>query len=567
MEEEIKEEQTTTTPATEQTTSAYTDPLKEKLSGQTGSLNYMEGAEQTGKEGAEKIKGVEVPRYKPITLKRMINDPAIRQEAPSLVRNAIFKGLEGALSSKASGREFDPTTRIGQYNDAEMQRYTENATDKENSIYQAQKQPIENAISAQTQAGIQTEDAALNSYIQDYTAEKDQNRKMAILHQVMGQAGLTKGVDEEGNPIYKDWTELETPDLLKLNQLMQYLSGDTSVMNVLVGQYGPDVMQKVDDIIAWLKGDKTSEKPAEENAFAPKYSSLDEWKAAFENDDPSAIIYGTERIVDLGNGNYYDVSDTSDEALIKLADTVAYNAVYNNTKYKDVLDQIENKTKAATGGGWFNKNGKNARATVEALINKKVADYQAKKQGEFNSGSNTTGLNVSDYGVIDTELAKLLKDKNKTSTKVDTNALKQMVEDSTMTDEQKEEYLSQIKDAEDAITLNKNEEDARVWSEKQEKEQKKKAKEIDNLVPVGKKVNYAKDGGYSQALAECNKLAQKLKETGYPLPVLKYTDAYQRIKDIAQLATNGGRFEKEDTTGNLAKYLGYLGDASYWEKK
>ena len=566
MEEENKEEgQTTTTPAT--TTSAYTDPLKEKMSGQAGSLNYMEGAEQTGKEGAEKIKNVEVPRYKPITLKRMINDPAIRQEAPSLVRNAIFKGLEGALSSKASGRDFDPTTRIGQYNDAEMQRYTENATDKENSIYQAQKQPIENAISAQTQAGIQSEDAALNSYIQDYTAEKDQNRKMAILHQVMGQAGLTKGVDEEGNPIFKDWTELETPDLLKLNQLMQYLSGDTSVMNVLVGQYGPDIMQKVDDFIAWLKGDKTSEKPAEENAFAPKYSSLDEWKTAFENDDPSAIIYGTERIVDLGNGNYYDVSDTSDEALIKLADTVAYNAVYNNTKYKDVLDQIENKTKAATGGGWFNKNGKNARATVEALINKKVADYQAKKEEEFNSGSNTTGLNVSDYGVIDTQLAKLLKDKDKTSTKVDTTALKQMVEDSTMTDEQKEDYLGQIKDAEDAITLNKNEEDARIWSEKQEKEQKKKAKELDNLVPVGKKINYAKEGGYSQALAECNKLAQKLKETGYPLPVLKYTDAYQRIKDIALLATNGGRFEKEDTTGNLAKYLNYLGDASYWGKK
>lgn len=560
MEEENKEEGQTTTPA-------YDDPSKKRLSGQVNSLNYMDKAEDTGKQGAEKLQNVSVPRYNPITLKRMIQDPEIRKSAPSLLRNAVFKGLEGALTTKASGRDFDPNTRIGQYNDAEMQRYTENATDKENAIYQAQKQPIENAISAQAQAGIQTEDAALNSYIQDYTAEKDQNRKVAILQQLMGQAGLTKGVDEEGNPIYKEWGELETADLLKLNQLMQYLSGDTSVMNVLVGQYGPEVMQKVDDVIAWLKGEKPSDKPAEENAFAPKYSSLDEWKTAFENDDPSAIIYGTERIVDLGNGNYYDVSDTSDGALIKLADTVAYNAVYNNTKYKDVLDQIENKTKSATGGGWFNKNGKNARATVEALINKKVADYQAQKQGQFNSGSNTTGLNVSDYGVIDTELAKLLKDKNKTSTKVDTNALKQMVEGSTMTDEQKEEYLGQIEDAEAAITLNKNEADARARSEKQEKDAKNRAKDINKLVPVGKKTNYAKEGGYSQALAECKKLAQSLKETGNPLSVLKYTDAYQRINEIAQLATKGGRFEKEDTTGSLANYLSYLGDPSYWENK
>ena len=556
MEEEIKEEQTTTTPATEQTTSAYTDPLKEKLSGQAGSLNYMEGAEQTGKEGAEKIKGVEVPRYKPITLKRMINDPAIRQEAPSLVRNAIFKGLEGALSSKASGREFDPTTRIGQYNDAEMQRYTENATDKENSTYQAQKQPIENAISAQTQAGIQTEDAALNSYIQDYTAEKDQNRKMAILHQVMGQAGLTKGVDEEGNPIYKDWTELETSDLLKLNQLMQYLSGDTSVMNVLVGQYGPDVMQKVDDIIAWLKGDKTSDKTPITNTPAPKYTSLADWKTAYDNDDPSAISYAEERIVDLGNGNYYDVSDTSDEALMSLANTLA-NIVVNGTNgrkdyantqgvYDNVLKQIENKTKAITGNS---QSGKDAKAKVMSFTNKKVADLR-------NAGNSIK--------VIDDQLAQLLKDTKGVSTKVDTNALKQDIENSPMSEEEKAERLKQVEGAENDIAYNKEREEVKTQEEKQAKDIKDRANAVNKVVPVTK-TNYAKAGTYQQALNECAELVNKLKATKEPLTVLKTTKGYQRIKDIALLATNGGRFEKEDTTGNLANYLSYLGDPSYWE--
>ena len=549
MEEEIKEEQTTTTPATEQT--AYTDPLKEKLSGQVGSVDYMGRAEQTGKEGAEKIKNVEVPRYKPITLKRMINDPAIRQEAPSLVRNAIFKGLEGALSTKASGREFDPTTRIGQYNDAEMQRYTENATDKENAIYQAQKQPIENAISAQAQAGIQTEDAALNSYIQDYTAEKDQNRKMAILHQVMGQAGLTKGVDEEGNPIFKDWTELETSDLLKLNQLMQYLSGDTSVMNVLVGQYGPDIMQKVDDVIAWLKGEKSSDKTPVTNTPAPKYSSLDEWRAAFESDDPKAILYAQERIIDLGNGNYYDITDTSDEALIKLANDAANIAVYNNRgafDYENILRQIEDKTKAVTGSS---QAGKNARLKVETLANKKINDLRQQK---------------SSVEVIDAQLAQLLKDKGKTSTKVDTNALKQMIEESQLPEEVKADRLQQVDDTVNAIALNKGEEDARERAAIQEKDAKKRASAVDKKVSVTK-TNYEKAGTYAQALKECADLVKDLKATGEPLPVLRKTKGYQRILEIAQLATNGGRFEKEDTTGNLAKYLNYLGDASYWENK
>ena len=549
MEEEIKEEQTTTTPATEQT--AYTDPLKEKLSGQVGSVDYMGRAEQTGKEGAEKIKNVEVPRYKPITLKRMINDPAIRQEAPSLVRNAIFKGLEGALSTKASGREFDPTTRIGQYNDAEMQRYTENATDKENAIYQAQKQPIENAISAQTQAGIQSEDAALNSYIQDYTAEKDQNRKMAILHQVMGQAGLTKGVDEEGNPIFKDWTELETSDLLKLNQLMQYLSGDTSVMNVLVGQYGPDIMQKVDDVIAWLKGEKSSDKTPVTNTPAPKYSSLDEWRAAFESDDPKAILYAQERIIDLGNGNYYDITDTSDEALIKLANDAANIAVYNNRgafDYENILRQIEDKTKAVTGSS---QAGKNARLKVETLANKKINDLRQQK---------------SSVEVIDAQLAQLLKDKGKTSTKVDTNALKQMIEESQLPEEVKADRLQQVDDTVNAIALNKGEEDARERAAIQEKDAKKRASAVDKKVSVTK-TNYEKAGTYAQALKECADLVKDLKATGEPLPVLRKTKGYQRILEIAQLATNGGRFEKEDTTGNLAKYLNYLGDASYWENK
>lgn len=544
MEEENKEEGQTTTPA-------YDDPSKNRLSEQVNSLNYMDKAEDTGKQGAEKLQNVSVPRYNPITLKRMIQDPEIRKSAPSLLRNAVFKGLEGALTTKASGRDFDPTTRIGQYNDAEMQRYTENATDKENAIYQAQKQPIENAISAQTQAGIQAEDAALNSYIQDYTAEKDQNRKVAILHQLMGQAGLTKGVDEEGNPVYKEWGELETADLLKLNQLMQYLSGDTSVMNVLVGQYGPEVMQKVDDVIAWLKGEKPSDKTPATNTPAPKYSSLGEWKAAFESDDPKAILYAQERIIDLGNGNYYDITDTSDEALIKLANDAANIAVYNNRgafDYENILRQIEDKTKAVTGSS---QAGKNARLKVETLANKKINDLRQQK---------------SSVEVIDAQLAQLLKDKGKTSTKVDTNALKQMIEESQLPEEVKADRLQQVDDTVNAIALNKGEEDARERAAIQEKDAKKRASAVDKKVSVTK-TDYKKAGTYAQALNECADLVKDLKTTGEPLPVLRKTKGYQRIKDIALLATNGGRFEKEDTTGNLANYLSYLGDPSYWENK
>ena len=570
-ETENQEETTTTAPSTD--TSKNTMNTKVDTN-----LNYIDKAAQTGKEGADALKKVEVPKYTPITYKMLKNDPEVRKATPSLIRNAIFKGLEGALSTKASGRQFDPTTRMGQYDDAELQRYTENATDKENTIYQAQKQPIENAISAQAQAGIQTEDAALNSYIQDYTAEKDQNRKFALLNQIMGQAGLTKGVDENGNPIYKDWTELKTQDLLKLNQLMQYLSGDTSVMNLLVGQYGPEVIEKIEGFVDWIKGGGKGNLPGTEDtstSLTPGYSSLEEWQAAYDRGDVEAKVYKANRLVDLGGNRYYDISDTSDAALNNLAMTLAQDAVNNNDEklIPRVLDEIERKTKAETGGGWFNKNGKNARNTVEILVDDELAKIRNQQQGDFTEGSDTRGLNVSDYGDIDNQIAQLQKDRKGTSTAIDTEALKTQIDNSTMTDEQKEERKKEIDDSVSDITYNKNKEQV----EKDEKEHKEKvkvaAKELQNnldkqLKKKITKTDYTKKGKYEDALKEAQSIYEALKDSKQPLEVLQGTTQYNRLNDIAKAAYGNGRLAKEDKNngGLLANFLTYLGDYKHWEE-
>lgn len=572
METENKEtenqEGTTTT-----TTPAISDNSRSKMEQRTGGLDYINNAAKTGQEGAEAIKKVEVPRYTPITYKMLKNDPEVREATPSLIRNAIFKGLEGALSTKSSGRQFDPTTRMGQYDDAEMQRYTENATDKENTIYQAQKQPIENAVSAQAQAGIQTEDAALNSYIQDYTAEKDQDRKFALLKQVMGQAGLTKGVDENGNPIYKDWTELKTEDLLKLNQLMQYLSGDTSVMNLLVGQYGPEVIKKVEGLIDWIKGGGNGPLPSTKDttttSLTPGYPSLADWKVAYDNGDVEAKVYKANRLIDLGGDRYYDISDTSDEALNNLAMTLAQDAVNNNDNklIPRVLDEIERKTKAETGGGWFNKNGKEARRTVEVLIDDELAKIRKQQQGDFVEGSDTSGLNISDYGDIENQLKQLIKDGSGTSTNVDIDALKKSIEDSTLSDEVKEDYLNQLETAKKNIELNYQEKEAKKREEEQKKDIKARVKKIDKdlkKIEGMTSTNYAKKGTYSEALVEAQKIYQALQSTGEPLPVIKETEAGKRLYEIAKLALDGGRFAEEDKSGLLANYIKKLGTPSEW---
>lgn len=555
--------------------SKYLDPSRSAMKEKVGGLNYIDGAAKTGQEGAKALEKVKVPKYTPITYKMLQNDPEVRAATPSLIRNAIFKGLEGALSTKASGRQFDPTTRMGQYDDAEMQRYTENATDKENTIYQAQKQPIENAISAQAQAGIQTEDAALNSYIQDYTAEKDQNRKFELLKQIMGQAGLTKGVDENGNPIYKDWTELKTEDLLKLNQLMQYLSGDTSVMNLLVGQYGPEVIKKIEGFVDWIKGGENGPLPdngGEEPVLAPEYS-MEDLKAAVANGDKNAILYKQRNIVEYGDGQWYDVRDTSDAALSNLAQTLADQAVNEGKMYKGVLDEIERKTYEATGKGWFNKNGKNAKQDVSDLTDYYINELQGQKQGEFTEGSDTTGLNVSEYGDIDTQIAQLQKDRNGTSTSIDTEALKTQIDNSTMTDEQKEERKKEIDDSVSDINYNKNKEQV----EKDEKEHKEKvkvaAKELQNNLDkqLKKKItgtNYAKKGKYGDALSEAQSIYEALKDSKQPLEVLQGTTQYNRLKEIAMAAYGEGRLAEEDKKngGLLANFLKYLGDYKHWEE-
>ena len=570
--EEVQTEQVTQTPAPvpEQTTiPEQTDKSvktsQDKLREKTGSLDYMGRAAQTGKEGAEKLKDIEVPKWNPISYRMFKNDPELKGKKGLLVANALFKGLEGLLSTKASGRDFDPTTAMSQYNQAERDRYIGNVTDKENAMYEAQKQPVENAISAEAQAGIATEDAALNSYIQDYTAEQDQNRKMDILKQVMGQAGLTKGVDENGNPIYKDWTELKTEDLLKLNQLMQYLSGDTSVMNVLVGQYGPEVIQLVRTFVNWVTGKKDSPTETYTSAIAPEYT-LDEVATGVANNDPKAILYKQERIVDLGNGNYYDVSDTSDEALKNLALQITELAKQGK-KYDGILDEIERKTKALTGGGWFNSSGKDARKQVETLSDHFINQWRQEQNDNIPP--------VSDYTPdtnqkIEDQIAQVVKDaKGDKGTSVDIAALRQSIEDGTFAEEVKQNYLDAVNQAEKDINYNYNKRITAEREEAQRKEIEGKVKQLNkslkNLKVDGiTKTNYEKEGSYQQALQEAKVLQDTLKSLNEPLAVVKKLDLYKRLYDIAKMGYDG-RFKEEDKSGALADYLTRIGDASFWE--
>ena len=576
--------------------SKYLDPSRSAMKEKAGGLDYINGAAKTGQKGAEALEKVKVPKYTPITYKMLQNDPEVRAATPSLIRNAIFKGLEGALSTKASGRQFDPTTRMGQYDDAELQRYTENATDKENTIYQAQKQPIENAISAEAQAGIQKEDAALNSYIQDYTAEKDQDRKFALLNQVMGQAGLVQKddngnvlTDENGNPVFKAWEDLETPDLLKLNQLMQYLSGDTSVMNLLVGQYGPDIVEKLEGIFQefknaggfgnWLKNLITGNGPVTTNpnpatsdvatALTPKYTP-EQIKEGLAANTSDVVMYKAQRCVDLGNGELYDVSDTSDETLQKLSKYLATERVEGRLtagQYADILTQIEKKTKSLTDGN----TAKLARSKISLMTDNVYNPMAANKKGSQD---------------IEKALGLLRKDRNKTSTTVDTEALKQQIQESGYyTDEQKQSLVEEIDGIAKDISLNKGTSDAKARQALQEEDVNKRVKSTNKTLNAKKglivkdaatfqPLDYANPSKlskgkatYENALAEAESLFNALKETKEPLQVVKETDAGKRLFNVAKNALDGGVFAEQDkqNEGKLANYINALGDFEQWE--
>lgn len=598
MENEEEKTTTTTEGQTTPSTSSYTDPSLDKTRQQSGGLDYINKATQTGQEGAEALeKNVKVPKYTPITYKMLKGDPEVRRSIPSLIRNAVFKGLEGALSTKASGRDFDPTTRMGQYDDAEMQRYTENATDLENSIYQAQKQPIENAISAKAQSGIQTEDAALNSYIQDYTAEKDQNRKFALLQQIMGQAGLyQKDEDgniltgEDGNPILKDWTDLQTSDLLKLNQLMQYLSGDTSVMNLLVGQYGPDIMDKIDaelnkiqqagGLVPYLmklaSGGNASgdgEETTNPKAITSQYT-VQEVLDGLESEDPDTraemALYKKARLVQLPDGNWYDVSDLSNGNYLAIAKALVDAEATQKNTVKGKVNEIKEKLKKLDGT-------LGNKQTSELMNNLNV--YMEEARGSATTPPLTNGGagdgGVSDIGEIDNQIQKLLNEAEKkaTTTTVDVEGLKKMIKESNMDETVKQERLEEIEQAVSDIEYNYNKEQV----EKREKEHKEKVKaatkELQNNLDkqLKKKItgtNYTKKGKYGDALSEAQSIYEALKDSKQPLEVLKGTTQYSRLKDIAMAAYGNGRLAEEDKKngGSLAKFLNYLGDFKHWEE-
>lgn len=593
MEEENKEEGQTTTTTT--TTTPATDTSKTEMDKKVDdNVDYQSRAVKTGQKGAENLKNVEVQKYTPISYKMLKNDPEVKGAIPSLIGNAVFKGLEGALSTKASGRDFDPTTRMSEYNDAEMARYKENATDKENAIYQAQKQPIENAISAEAQAGIQKEDAALNSYIQDYTAEKDQDRKFALLQQVMGQAGLVQKddngnvlTDENGNPVFKAWEDLETPDLLKLNQLMQYLSGDTSVMNLLVGQYGPDIVERLQEVFGefksaggfgnWFRNLITGNGPVTTNpnpatsdvatALTPKYTP-EEIKAGLAANTPDVVMYKAQRCVDLGNGELYDVSDTSDETLQKLSNYLATERVEGRLtagQYADILTQIEKKTKSLTDGN----TAKLARSKISQMTDNVYNPMAANKKSSQD---------------IEKALGLLRKDRNKTSTTVDTEALKQQIKDSGYyTDEQKQSLVEEIDGIAKDISLNKGTSDAKARQALQEEDVKNRVKSTNKTLKKGlivkdaatfQPLDYANPSKlskgkatYENALAEAEGLFNALKETKEPLQVVKETDAGQRLFNVAKNALDGGVFAEQDkqNEGKLANYINVLGDFEQWE--
>ena len=610
MENEEEKTTTETEGQTTPSTSSYTDPSLDNTKQQLGGLDYINKATQTGQEGAEALeKNVNVPKYTPITYKMLKGDPEVRRGIPSLIRNAVFKGLEGALSTKASGRDFDPTTRMGQYDDAEMQRYTENATDLENTIYQAQKQPIENAISAKAQAGIQTEDAALNSYIQDYTAEKDQNRKFALLQQLMGQAGLYQKDEngnvltgEDGNPLLKDWTDLQTSDLLKLNQLMQYLSGDTSVMNLLVGQYGPDIMDKIDaemnkiqqagGIVPYLMklasggnagGD--GEETTNPKAITSQYT-VQEVLDGLQSEDPDTraemTLYKNARLVELPDGNWYDVSDLSNGNYLAIAKALVDAEAAKKNTVKTKINEIEGKLKKLDST-FSNKQ------TSELMNNLKV--YMEEARGSATTPPLTNGGagdgGVSDIGGILDDMKKLEGAKNGSTLPVDVDDLLDRIDKSNLDEEVKKEYKDAVNENKRSIELNAQEKKAIKRIEITEKDAEDRAKNLKNGALKSVKgltnTNYEKaklkknqkeSDLYTEALAEAKALYDALQGTGEPIQVLKKTDIWKRLKNICLTSQGDGRFaeldksfaEKNPDVDSLGSYLADMGDFEKWGK-
>ena len=575
-EEETLQEQTTTDATTsQQTTEPPEDKSLDNMRARTAGTDYINKGAEVGKKGADALKDVEVQHWNPVSYRMLKDDPELKGKKGLLVGNALLKGLEGALSTKASGRDFDPTTAMSEYNQAERDRYIGNVTDKENAIYEAQKQPIENAISAAAQGAIATEDAALNSYIQDYVAEKDQDRKFALLQQVMAQAGLTDGVDENGNPIFKAWTDLDTPDLLKLNQLMQYLSGDTSVMNLLVGQYGPDIVEKLQNIFKemeaqggfgnWLRNIITGEKaPVTEPttgepvlSATPQYSIQEVLDGASQTEDPELrnkmSVYKNARLVNIG-GTWFDVSDISDTNLDNIAKALS---TATSAVQKGAENSIKDKLKALD---------KNRYKDILNKLDIYKNNYISQNQPP------STPIPPVDVGAateIDTQMAQLSNDSKGTQTSVDTASLREMINNSELDDTTKQEYLDNVDKWEGNIAYNKKVEETNA----REKDYKKKVaegiKEIDKKLKDVKGVtntNYAKKGSYENALTEASAIYSALKSTGEQQPVIYGSKLGSRLKEIAETSQKGGRFEKEDAANNglLSNYLEYLNDASHW---
>lgn len=238
-----------------------------KLMETIGGINMLGRAAEQGQKAQDVIENTNVPKYKGITFKDLMNDPAFEGKRDALLSNAIASaGANALLGFSKKDSQYD--SRLGQYNDAMIQNYANMQAEKDQRALGANLDALEAANAQKIAMEASLADTMANTYIERYKSAQDAETKKQVLNKML----------EDADEIFSSLGEGEEADkkLLNLATLMGLYSGDFSLSARLIQKYAPQLIHTFEELVAQLTGKPfggaggdtpPSEKPAWLNGY------------------------------------------------------------------------------------------------------------------------------------------------------------------------------------------------------------------------------------------------------------------------------------------------------------
>lgn len=297
-----------------------------------GGINMLGRAAEQGQKAQDAIENVDIPRYKGITFKDLMNDPRFEGKRDALLANAIGTAGANALLG-FSKKDSQYNSRLGEYNNAQMANYANMQAEKDQRALNANLDALDAANAQKIAMEASLADTMANTYIERYKATEDAKTKQEVLKEML----------DNSDALFKDIGD-DDEKIINLATYMGLLSGDFSLSARLIQKYAPQFLEKFDSFMnkmtkgQWGHTVGGDNPPDDQPAWVKNYTT---------DSNGNIVTYGgntltpDELVDDTNNKKYMSFNAGGGKTIVLKKGEVAFN-LQNQDKLLDALMESPN---------------------------------------------------------------------------------------------------------------------------------------------------------------------------------------------------------------------------------